>query len=67
MLNHLFHGSVGFAWGVRASAFLNMGLLVIANLLMSARLPFRDEQLAKPRADSKYILRDLPFMLTIAG
>ncbi|KAG2357323.1 major facilitator superfamily domain-containing protein [Suillus spraguei] len=39
MLNHLINGKLGFANGVRASAGLNSGLLLIANFLMRTRLP----------------------------
>ncbi|KAH9919143.1 major facilitator superfamily domain-containing protein, partial [Fomitopsis serialis] len=39
MLNHLFNGSTGFHWGVRASAFLTLGLLVLAQFVMRTRLP----------------------------
>ncbi|KAG2118187.1 MFS general substrate transporter [Suillus discolor] len=39
MLNNLINGRLGFANGVRASAALSGGLLVIANLLMRTRLP----------------------------
>jgi MFS family permease len=38
MLRRLF-SSVGFGWGVRAVAFLILGCLVIANLLIRSRLP----------------------------
>jgi hypothetical protein len=38
MLNRLFD-SVGFAWGVRAAAFLMLGCLIIANFLVRSRLP----------------------------
>ncbi|KIK42704.1 hypothetical protein CY34DRAFT_83114 [Suillus luteus UH-Slu-Lm8-n1] len=39
MLNNLINGRLGFANGVRASAGLISGLLLIANLLMRTRLP----------------------------
>ncbi|GLB39628.1 putative MFS general substrate transporter [Lyophyllum shimeji] len=39
MLNHLFHGPVGFHTGVRISAALNTALLCVANAIMRARLP----------------------------
>lgn len=63
MLNNLFHSSVGFAWGVRASAFLTLGVLVAANLLMSTKP--RVVVLDRPKAKFKDILTDLPFMLTV--
>jgi MFS family permease len=67
MLNHLFHGPVGFAWGVRASAFLNLGLLISANLLMSARLPSDKNQPEKPKPNTQQILRDSPFIIAVLG
>ncbi|KAF8520548.1 MFS general substrate transporter [Gautieria morchelliformis] len=67
MLNHLFNGPVGFAWGVRASAFLNLGLLIMANLLMSPRLPPDHNQLEKPKPKVQQILRDVPFILAVIG
>ncbi|KAJ3925839.1 MAG: MFS general substrate transporter [Lentinula lateritia] len=40
MLNRLItNPRVGFAWGVRASAFVCLGLLIIANVLMTANPP----------------------------
>lgn len=39
MLNLFFHGKIGFRWGVRISAFFNLGLLILGNLLMSTTLP----------------------------
>ncbi|KAL5492850.1 hypothetical protein ACEPAI_4298 [Sanghuangporus weigelae] len=44
LLNQLIHGSAGFAWGVRASAFMNGVLLAIANLMMTTRLPNKSKQ-----------------------
>lgn len=65
MLNHLFHGSVGFAWGVRASAFLNLGLLVAANCLMTPKLPTRNDGPETPKPNLRDILTDAAFMLAV--
>lgn len=64
MLNNLFHGSTGFAWGVRASAFLSLGMLIGANLLMSDKphKPAAGDTVNRPSA--KDIYTDIPFMLT---
>ncbi|KAH9837960.1 uncharacterized protein C8Q71DRAFT_755378 [Rhodofomes roseus] len=35
MLNQLFNHGVGFAWGVRAAAFMTLGMLIIANVTLS--------------------------------
>ncbi|KAF5363132.1 hypothetical protein D9758_008355 [Tetrapyrgos nigripes] len=63
MLNQLFkHPSVGFEWGVRASAFLVLGLLVIANLLMSDNQPDLSN---RPKPDMAFMMRDIPYWLCI--
>ncbi|GJJ15388.1 hypothetical protein Clacol_009664 [Clathrus columnatus] len=79
MLNQLLHDSVGFAWGVRASAFLTLGLLIIANLIMKDRLPpKKNEQQVKEREDtplsltpqrspSYEVITDYPFLLMLTG
>jgi hypothetical protein len=67
MLNRFFHGSVGFAWGVRASAFLTFGVLVAANCLMSARLPPRSEQLGLAKPNYREIVTDIPYILACVG
>ncbi|KAF8990290.1 major facilitator superfamily domain-containing protein [Cyathus striatus] len=65
MLNQFFKGSVGFAWGIRASAFLSLGFLCIAIVLMK---PNPDVLLMeKPKPDVKGILTDLPYMLANFG
>ncbi|KAG9217882.1 hypothetical protein CCMSSC00406_0005252 [Pleurotus cornucopiae] len=64
MLNRLFQSSVGFEWGVRASAFVVLGLLIMANLLMS------DNPSVKGGGEKpvlKNILTDIPFMLSSFG
>ncbi|KAI0827057.1 major facilitator superfamily domain-containing protein [Trametes gibbosa] len=69
MLNKLFINGVGFAWGVRAAAFLTLGLLVIANFAMSTRT----KSVAKPKGGSDEkpvfgaILHDYPYWIASAG
>lgn len=65
MLNRLFQGSVGFAWGVRASAFLVLGLLVVGNLLMTENRPAKPTEAPKP--DMKSIMTDPASMWTNFG
>ncbi|KZT05783.1 MFS general substrate transporter [Laetiporus sulphureus 93-53] len=73
MLNQLIHGSAGFAWGVRASAFMTLGLLAIANCLMTTRLPERKDGLASMGmlkaifADLAYTALQIGFFLTLWG
>ncbi|KAF9494660.1 hypothetical protein BDN71DRAFT_974481 [Pleurotus eryngii] len=64
MLNQLFQSSVGFEWGVRASAFVVLGLLVAANPLMNDNPSVKS---AGEKPVLKNILTDIPFMLTSFG
>ncbi|RDB17216.1 Riboflavin transporter MCH5 [Hypsizygus marmoreus] len=61
MLNQLFKGSIGFQWGVRASAFMCLGLLVFANALMTTNPAILSQN--KPKPDIKGILTDVPYLL----
>ncbi|RDB19803.1 Riboflavin transporter MCH5 [Hypsizygus marmoreus] len=61
ILNQLFKGSTGFAWGVRASGFLVLGLLLMSNMLMSSNSTALLHN--KPKPDLKGILKDVPFMI----
>ncbi|KAA1478461.1 MFS general substrate transporter, partial [Dentipellis sp. KUC8613] len=65
MLDQLFHGSAGYAWGVRASAFIVLALLALANVLMTTDPAVSAYKKAKP--DIKGFLHDAPYMLLIAG
>jgi MFS family permease len=73
MLNQLFHKpSVGFAWGVRAEAFLILALLIIVNLIMKTRLPSGKKAreaaaMRKKQLDIKSIFRDGPYWVAVAG
>lgn len=69
MLNRLFHGSIGFAWGVRISAFLVLGLLVIANLVMHPGHSASNEvsPTTPPGQRMQKILNDIPYMLFVLG
>ena len=61
MLNNLFDGEDGFKWGVRASAFFVLGVLVIVNLLITTQPASRPLHSKKP--DISVILTDVPYML----
>lgn len=65
MLNRLIHGEAGFAKGVRASAGLNLGLLVLANLLMRTRLPPRAPPSILPAL--KKFSRDGSYLFAVVG
>ena len=67
MLNHLFHGHLGFHNGVRVSAGLIGGLLILANLLMKPRLPPRSQKEGSTLNDLKTFSRDAFYVLTVFG
>ncbi|KZT71789.1 MFS general substrate transporter [Daedalea quercina L-15889] len=69
MLNRLISGSdaVGFAWGVRASGFLTLGLLTIAQLIMRTRMPGPKQRSKQEKPSVVAVLMDPPFVLTVFG
>ncbi|EPS97880.1 hypothetical protein FOMPIDRAFT_1018031 [Fomitopsis schrenkii] len=67
MLNRLINGHTGFAWGVRATAFLNLGLLAVANSVMTTRLPSAKQRGPGPKLDMKAILTDWPYLVFLLG
>ncbi|KAG1876305.1 major facilitator superfamily domain-containing protein [Suillus subluteus] len=66
MLNNLINGRLGFANGVRASAGLNSGLLLIANLLMRTRLPPQPQAVSYTRV-LQNSSRDGAYICTCVG
>ncbi|KAF8755950.1 MFS general substrate transporter [Rhizoctonia solani] len=66
MLNKTFE-RYGFAWGVRSSAFVVLGCLIVANLLMRTRLPPKSKRPPTPPPDFKAIMRDSTYLFAIAG
>ncbi|KAF8595642.1 MFS general substrate transporter [Ceratobasidium sp. AG-I] len=66
MLNKIFERS-GFAWGVRATAFVVSAALIAANLLMRTRLPPKSQRPPTPPPDFKAIFTDWAYLLSIAG
>ncbi|RXW20849.1 hypothetical protein EST38_g4991 [Candolleomyces aberdarensis] len=67
MLNHWFHGPLGFRNGVRLSAGLNGGLLLISLFLMKPRLAPTKESKIGTIDSFKLFLKDVPYVFTIAG
>ncbi|CAE6532578.1 unnamed protein product [Rhizoctonia solani] len=65
MLNKMFHRH-GFAWGVRSTAFVVLGCLIVANLLMKTRLPSKSKRLPTPLPDFKAIMTDSIYLAAIA-
>ncbi|OBZ76524.1 hypothetical protein A0H81_03493 [Grifola frondosa] len=70
MLNKLINGRVGFAWGVRAAAFLTLGLLIIANFsCRRVRHISRARRLleAPGRVSSKFSTTGTYWIATVGG
>ncbi|KAI0040035.1 MFS general substrate transporter [Auriscalpium vulgare] len=67
MLNQLLHHGVSYAWSVRASAFLALGMLLAANALMTSypRPPPTKSQ--QQPAGIKALLTDAPYMFVAIG
>ncbi|TFK37091.1 major facilitator superfamily domain-containing protein [Crucibulum laeve] len=67
LLNNVFQTSAGFAWGVRAVAFLDMGMLLIGNLLMRTRLPPKKYQGNEGSRILKEVVTDVPYLIFMLG
>ncbi|GBE86407.1 major facilitator superfamily domain-containing protein [Sparassis latifolia] len=67
MINQLFQTSAGFAWTVRYTAFMTLGLLVIANCIMTTRMPSAKELQNRRSPDIMSILTDTPYMIAALG
>ncbi|KZT66417.1 MFS general substrate transporter [Daedalea quercina L-15889] len=75
MLNQLFNNGLGFAWSVRAAAFMTLGMLVLANFMLSTRLPSAKQRppgapspsVAKVATDGPYIVVLLSIFLGLWG
>jgi predicted MFS family arabinose efflux permease len=70
MLNHLINSTVGFAWAIRAAAFITMGCCGLGNaLIFVPRMnnPSIDRQSTQPSISIKSQLLDTPYMLTLAS
>ena len=67
MLNKLFHGHVGFHNGVRASAGLLAGLLLIALLLMKPKYPQNIRKQGNALAMLNTFFHDVPYVFMIIG
>jgi hypothetical protein len=68
LLNDLIFGKVGFAWGVRASAFLVLGLQMIGVALMQG--PTQQQLVGDHNSGSsslRLVLRDVPYLLLSVG
>ncbi|KAL1743349.1 major facilitator superfamily domain-containing protein [Schizophyllum fasciatum] len=57
LLNHLFHGSVGFAWGMRYVAFATLGCFVVGNLMLHSPIKGMRAAARQRRALKKIALK----------
>ncbi|KAF9561240.1 MFS general substrate transporter [Agrocybe pediades] len=67
LLNNIFQRASGFQWGVRAVAFMDLGFLIIANLIMRTRLPPKKSRGNEGGATFKSVLKDVPFLIYVLG
>lgn len=51
----------------RAVGFIDLGLLLMANLFMRTRLPSRKYKPDRKTVEFKTIIYDLPYMVFVAG
>ncbi|KAF9465927.1 major facilitator superfamily domain-containing protein [Collybia nuda] len=66
LLNNIFNTTSGFATGVRAVAFMDLGLLIIANSIMRTRLPPKPKE-TNNRSTLKEVLIDVPYLIFVLG
>ncbi|TFK24106.1 MFS general substrate transporter [Coprinopsis marcescibilis] len=67
ILNNLFEHQ-SFAWGIRAVGILDVGLLLVANLIMKPRLAIRKVgNESTPPASFKEVIRDSQFVVFAIG
>lgn len=68
MLNRMLNMGIGFAWTVRASAFVILLCLVLANILIRPRQkPKHAQSTGLPKVSLAALFQDLPYMLLIIG
>ncbi|KAF9484040.1 MFS general substrate transporter [Pholiota conissans] len=67
MLNAWFHGSLGFHSGVKASAGLTGGLMLLAIILMKPRYPKNKKKAISTIQSFKVFLPDFPYVIMILG
>jgi len=67
LLNNVFAKPGGFSVGVRAVAFMDLGLLVIANLIMRTRLPPKSRGPQQKNSVLREVLTDGPYLIFLLG
>lgn len=66
MLNKLLSNGVSFAWTVRIAAFVVLGCLAVANLLLRPRVK-PSESTDSMASQLKVLFTDVPYMLLVSG
>ncbi|KAI6037517.1 MFS general substrate transporter [Pisolithus marmoratus] len=67
LLNNLLNGKVGFPWGVRTAAFIDLAFLLTTNVVMKTRLPSRRETPNAKPVNMRAILSDGGYWLCVVG
>lgn len=67
MLNKWFHGALGFHNGVRASASMTFGLLVISLLLMRPQYPKNAKKAPNTLRSFGMFLTEFPYVVMVLG
>ena len=67
MLNQLIHSRTGFAWGVRASAFLSLGCFTIGHLFIFIPPIPQNQSTDSTRRKIILYFQDLPYTLTLVS
>ncbi|CCM01237.1 uncharacterized protein FIBRA_03285 [Fibroporia radiculosa] len=67
MLNKLFYAKAGFAWGMRASAFLTLGLLIISCCVMRTRLPTGRDGVKGATPSVKEVFSHVPYSIAVVS
>ncbi|PPQ87533.1 hypothetical protein CVT25_008535 [Psilocybe cyanescens] len=67
MLNRWFQGSLGFHSGVKASAGLNAGLLILSLILMKPRYPQNRSKANGTFQNMRQFLKDPPYIIMVFG
>ncbi|KAJ7273069.1 major facilitator superfamily domain-containing protein [Mycena rebaudengoi] len=64
VLNHLFHSTIGFTWGVRAMGFMSLGCFIVGNALICAPRKV-NERTTTSSSVSPAPIWDLPYVLIL--
>ncbi|KAJ6561220.1 major facilitator superfamily domain-containing protein [Mycena vulgaris] len=65
VLNHVFHSSIGFTWGVRAMGFMSLGCFIIGNALICTPRKAKKDTTASSSTAPSAPIWDLPYILIL--